>query len=154
MMVTSSNEEAERIIMERIKHIANSIHVSIVVKVDFPTLHVNLRLPILDTGMWIQEVEINGVKKYQILYSYYEKEMASKYLIHSNSALPRKSKMNILVNELLRVMRNTSLRVDESQKIKNVQHFINKMQFSGYDQEDKVHVYKKAKKIFTEDINN
>ena len=153
-LLDNTNEEAEKIIMGSVKRIANSIHDSIVVKVDFPSLHTNHRLPILDTDMWIQEVEVNGVKKHQILYSYYEKEMASKYLIHSNSALPQKSKMNILVNELLRVMRTTSLRVDETQKIKNVQHFINKMQFSGYDQEDKVHVYKKAKKTFTEDVND
>ena len=148
-----TDEEAEKIIMEKVKGIANSIHSSIKVKVDYPTLHANQRIPILDTEMWIEEVEINGIKKHQILYSYYEKEMSSKYLIHNNSAISRGSKMNILVNELLRVMKNTSLRVNEDQKNENIQHFINKMQFSGYDQEDRIIVYKKAKKIFTEKVN-
>ena len=139
--------------MENIKDIANSIHSSIVVKVDYPTLHENNRLPILDTEMWISDIETDGTIRKQILYSYYEKEMCSKYLIHNNSAISRGSKMNILVNELLRVLRNTSVRVDEKERSKHIQHFINKMQLSGYDQEDRIKVYTKAKKIFTEKVN-
>ena len=79
-------EAKERRIMERIKLIANSIHKSISVKVDYPSNHPNKRLPILDTEMWIEKIEVNGVMKHQILYSYYEKEMSSKYLIHKTSA--------------------------------------------------------------------
>ena len=149
----STDKEAEKIIMQKIKSIANSIHDSIVVKVDHPTLHMNNRLPILDTEMWIDEVDINGTRKHQILYSYYEKEMSSKYLIHNNSAISRNSKISILINELLRVMRNTSLMIHQEEKNRNIQHFINKMQLSGYNQEDRVSVYRKAKKIFAEKVN-
>ena len=149
----NTKQENEKIIMEKIKEVANSIHSSITVKVDYPSLHVNNRLPILDTEMWIEEVEVNGRRRHQILYSYYEKEMACKYLIHNDSAISRGSKMNILVNELLRLMKNTSLRVDAEERKKNVQHFINRMQFSGYNQEDRVKVYTKAKRIFVEKVN-
>ena len=103
--------------------------------------------------MWIEEVEISGSKRHQVLYSYYEKEMSSKYVIHQSTAISRSSKMNILVNELLRVMRNTCLRVNQEEKDKHVQHFINKMQLSGYNQEDRIHVYKKAKKMFSQTTN-
>ena len=78
------------------------------------------------TQMWIAEVEVNGTMKHQILYSYYEKEMSSKYLVHKYSAMSDQSKTNILVNDLTRVMKNTPLRVNGEQKQKqwNIQHFI------------------------------
>ena len=76
--------------------------------------------------------------------------MSSKHVLHKESAISRGSKINILVNELLRVMRNTSLRVQQEEKDKHIQHFINKMQFSGYNQEDRVQVYQKAKRKFEE----
>ena len=81
-----------------------------------------------------------------------EKEMSSKYLIHKNTAISRSSKMNILVNELLRIMKNTSLRVKQDERDKHVQHFMHKMQLSEYNQEDRVHVYKKAMRIFRENV--
>ena len=149
----STDEEAEQETMERTKVIANSIHKSIQVKVDSPTKHKDSRLPILDTKMWLEVVEIAGILRHQILYVYYEKEMSSKYVIHKNSAIPRCSKINILVNELLRVMRNTSLRVKQEEKDRHVQHFMSKMQLSGYNQEDRVQVYRKAKRIFAEKVN-
>ena len=100
--------------------------------------------------MWIAEVEVNGTMKHQILYSYYEKEMSSKYLVHEYSAMSDQSKTNILVNDLIRVMKNTSLRVNGEQKQRNIQHFINKMQFSGYGKEERIKVYNKATKNFKE----
>ena len=139
--------------MEQIKTIANSIHWSIQVKVDFPSKHENKRVPTLDTEMWLEEVDVGGTRKHQILYSYYEKEMSSRYLVHKNTAIPQSSKMNILVNELLRVMRNTSLRIMQAEKDSHVQHFITKMQLSGYNQEDRIHVYQKAKRIFAEKVD-
>ena len=148
------NEKTEKEIMEKIKIIANSIHPSISVKVDYPSNQPNKRLPILDTEMWIEKVCVNGELKHQILYSYYEKEMSSKYLVHKNSALSNQSKMNILVNDLVRVMKNTSLQVNDEERQRNIQYYINKIQFSGYSQQERIHVYKKAKKLFDEKIKN
>ena len=130
-LMSCSGEEAEEQTMERIKTTANSIHWSVQVTVDCPSKHHDQRMPILDTKQWLDEVEVRGVMKHQILYSYYEKEMSSKYVLHKESAISRGSKINILVNELLRVMRNTSLRLDQKERDKHVHHFVNKMQFSG-----------------------
>ena len=102
--------------------------------------------------MWIDEIEVNGTIKHQILYSYYEKEVSSKYLIHKHSAISYKSKINILINDLTRVMKNTSVRVNEAEKERHIQHFINKMQFSGYDKNTRIQVYRKAKNIFQENV--
>ena len=40
-------------------------------------------------------VEVNGELKEQIMHSYYNKEMASKYVIHRDSANPMKSEKEI-----------------------------------------------------------
>ena len=44
--------------------------------------------------------------------------------------------------------RNVSSQYNRKERPKHVQHFIRRMQFSGYAQEDKVLVYKKARKLF------
>ena len=76
--------------------------------------------------------------------------MSSKYLIHKNSALSNQSKINILVNDLVRVRKYTTLRVDDDEKQRNIQPFMNKMQFSGYEKGERIKVYRKAKRIFEE----
>ena len=49
-------------------------------------------------------------------------------------------------------MKNTSVRVNEVEKERHIQHFINKMQFSGYDKNIRIQVYRKAKNIFQENV--
>ena len=149
-----TNKEKEKHIMEKIKNIANSIHESISVKVDYPSNHENKRLPILDTEMWIEQVNVKGVSKPQILYSYYEKEMSSKYVLHKDSAISSIAKINILTNDLVRVMKNTSTQLHKEEQRKNIQHYINRMQFSGYGKEERIRVYTKAKRIFEKTIGN
>ena len=147
-------DDKEKEIMNRVKDIANSIHESIVVKVDYPSNHANKRLPILDTEMWIENIEIDGVKKNQVLYSFYEKEMSNKYVIHWDSAISYTSKINILTNDLVRVMKNMSERLDRKEKISKVQHYVNRLQYSGYDQRERIKVYNKAKNIYNGMIRN
>ena len=147
-------DDKEKEIMNRVKDIANSIHESIVVKVDYPSNHANKRLHVLDTEMWLENIEIDGVKKSQVLYSFYEKEMSNKYVIHWDSAISYTSKINILTNDLVRVMKNMSERLDRKEKISKVQHYVNRLQYSGYDQRERIKVYNKAKKIYNEMIRN
>ena len=44
----NNNEEKEKKMVEKLKDVANSIHESISVKVDYPSNHENQRLPILN----------------------------------------------------------------------------------------------------------
>ena len=97
--------------------------------------------------MWIEEVDVSGTKKHQIIYSYYQKEMSSKYLIHKKSALSNQSKINILINDLVRVMKNIALKVGDDERQSNIQHFMNKIQFSGYEKDERIKVYQKSKMI-------
>ena len=134
--------------MTFIKNIANKIQKSIQVAIDYRSNHMNGRMLVLDLEQWIEEVEVEGNSKYQILHSHYMKNIASQNLVNRESALSMQTKISILVSDLERVMGNVSVQRNGEERSKHVQHFMHRMQFSGYSQEDKVLVYKKAKREF------
>jgi len=58
------------------------------------------------------------------------------------------AKVSILVADLVRVMSNVLEECNREERSKHMQYFVHRMRFSAYVQEDKVLVYKKAKKLF------
>eukprot|EP00794_Sanderia_malayensis_P001548 gene1548-1711_t len=124
-------------IMMEIQTIANEIHPSISVTSDHPTNHTNKRMPVLDLELWIDMVETNGTLKHQILFTHYMKPMTSKYIVNKRSALSTTMKKSVLVSDLVRTMRNVLLQCPESERQKHVQNFIKRMEFSGYDQQER-----------------
>ena len=138
------NEDDKRT-MQKLQQIANNIHSSIQLTIDYPSNHQNGRLPTLDTGQWIEDTEIEGIIKPQILHSHYIKPMANKLVIHRDSALPKNTKITILVSDLLRLMKNISKHCGDNERIRKVQEFMNRMQHSGYPKTDRAYVYRRAK---------
>ena len=68
----------------------------------------------LDIQVWCEE----GAKGEQLLHhSYYEKPVTSPLVLMEKSALPARSKMVVLTQELLRRMKNTSPRVDPQERV-------------------------------------
>ena len=130
--------------------IGNDIHPSIQVTIDFPSNNENGRMPVLDTEHWMSEIEENGVKKVQVLHSHYSKPMANAFVIHKESAVSERNKESILVADLTRVMRNISTKCSEQERRSKVQHFISRMQYSGYGMEERVRVYRLAKRRYEE----
>ena len=126
---------------------ANTIHPSIQVTIDYPDNNANGRMPVLDTEQWMQEVVIQGERKLQIMHSHYRKPMANVALINKNSAISDRSKENILVADLVRIMRNISNMCEESERKSKIQFYINRLQYSGYESNERVNIYKKAKSI-------
>ena len=110
--------------MEIIKSIANGINPNIQVKVDFPLNNNDNRLPALDLKLWIEEIEINGQMKPQIIHSHYMKPMANRHVIHKESAMSIKKKINILSNDLVRIIKNTSTKCKQDEINKSVQYYI------------------------------
>ena len=80
---------------EFLSEVANSIHQSIVVKSDFPSKNSDLKMPLLDLKIWIDKEEM-------IRFSFFSKEMSSKYFIPLNSAHSQSMKRRMLANEGLR----------------------------------------------------
>ncbi len=68
--------------MEEMQRVANTIHPSIRVTIDYPSNHADGKLPVLDTKQWIE----NG----KLMHTYYSKPMSSKYVVMESSALPEK----------------------------------------------------------------
>ena len=78
---------ADETIMTYIKKIANKIHKSIQVAIDYPSNHMDGRLPALDLKKWIKEVKVEGSSKYQIIHSHYIKNIAIQNVIYKESVL-------------------------------------------------------------------
>ena len=128
--VKVEGEAADKTVMVCIKNIAIIIHKSIQVTIDYPSNHMNGRMPVLDLEQWIEEGEVEGSSKYQILHSHYMKSIASQNGINKESALSMQTKISILVSDLVRVMRNVLVQCNGEERSKHVQHFIHRMQFS------------------------
>ena len=136
--------------MKKLQEIGNNIHPSIQVTIDFPSNNQNGRMPVLDTEHWLQEVLINGTPRRQVLYSHYSKPMSNMFLTHKDSAMSTRTKESVLVADLTRVMRNISLQCTVEERRVKVQHYMARLQFSGYSREERIKVYRRAKKRFDE----
>ena len=138
--------------MRRLQEIGNGIHPSIQVTVDFPSNNQNGRMPVLDTEHWLQEVMINGTLKRQVLHSHYSKPMSNPFVTHKDSAISIRTKESVLVADLTRVMRNISLQCAPEERREKIQHYMARLQYSGYTMEERVKIYQTAKRRFDEMI--
>jgi hypothetical protein len=91
--------------------------------------------------MWIGR---NKDNIYKVMHDHYMKPVATRSLIHSDSAHPDNVKMNILVNEARRILRNCSPELDWTDTAAHLNYFVQRMQYSGYDKEARYKVMKKA----------
>ena len=99
------NQAKDERTMKKLQEIGNSIHPSIQLTIDYASNNENGRIPILDTEQWIENVEVGNEIKPQIIHSHYTKPMASKHVIHHDSAIPYRSKINIPLADLVRIMK-------------------------------------------------
>ena len=129
-------------VMNEIKELADSIDKSLTVKTDISDKYQDRKLPILDLKVWIGN-DKEGRKK--VLYTHYMKDVSTKKVIKRNSAHGEGMKQNVLVNDICRVMRNCSERLDwNDDKKENLEMYMRRMQVSGYSEEDRLKTLKKA----------
>ena len=84
----------------------------------------------LDLKLWVEEIE----GRVYILYEHYEKEMATKSVVHAESAIPMNTKRTILTQEMLRILLHCSRLIPWESVCKHLNNFTKKMQYSGYNQ--------------------
>ena len=77
--------------MRLLQQVASSIHPSIRLTIDYPSKNPDGKVAMLDLKMWI--TEIDGVKR--LVHEHYEKDMASKMVVHARFSLSEKTKMTI-----------------------------------------------------------
>ena len=81
-------------------------------------------LPTLDTRLWMKDG--------QIRYSYYEKPMCNKQVVHNDSAMGENSKVASLGQELIRRLKNTNIELEQGKIDGIVDNFTVKLISSGY----------------------
>ena len=96
--------ETDTTIMNKILFLANSIHPSIQLELDSPYKHTDEKMPLLDIKLWTEKVENNGREYTIIMHEFYKKTVATKSVIHANSAISWSSKRTILSQEGLRIL--------------------------------------------------
>ena len=120
--------------MEFVRETASEIHPSIQVTIDYPSKKEDGRMPILDLKVWMTRRfdEVTHEVTVAILHEFYSKEVASKAVINSRSAVPEKMKRTVLTQEVIRVLRNCSTLLPWRDICKHIEEYSKRMQFSGY----------------------
>ena len=124
-----------------IKKMAESIDPAIRVTTDARCEHEDKKLPLLDIKVWIGK---NAEGKTKILHEHYMKDVASRSVIWERSAHSEKTKFNVMVNEVMRIMKNCSVDLDWQVIAEHVTHLMRRMQFSGYDHKFRYRVVTRA----------
>jgi hypothetical protein len=119
-----SRREDERT-AEFLSEVANSIHQSIGVKSDFPSKNFDRKMPLLDLKIWVDKEDI-------IKFSFFSKEMSSKYFIPMSSAHSQSMKKSMLSNEGLRRLLNMSPDLPWEEYVEVMNQYAVKMWRSGY----------------------
>ena len=114
-------------VVKYISKIADSIDQCIRTTYDYCSNYKDGKLPMLDTKLWIGK-SIND--EWKILHTHYMKDVSSRFLIHARSAHPSNMKLNVLVNEGLRVLRNCSIHLGWEEGKRHLQYFVQRMQYS------------------------
>ena len=144
-------KEKENNTMKECIAVANSLHPSIQVTGDIPTNYADGRLPILDLRVCINEVHL-GV--YKIVTTHYIKDVSTRAVINSKSSHPIQMKKNVMINEIMRILRNCNRFCPWEETANHISYFMKRLQFSGYDQDFRYEVVKKAMRRNRQKIQN
>ena len=123
-------DTTDEMVITRISQIADTIDPAIKSTYDVGSNYEDGRLPMLDLKLWIGQ---RNDGTWKILHSHYMKDVSSRYVIHARSSHPISMKINVLVNEGLRILRNTNSSLGWDEAKRHLQYFVRRMQFSGYD---------------------
>ena len=132
--------------MAVVKAIGNDIHPSIQLEVDFPSNHVDNKMPSLDLKLWVERVEGSTC----IMHEFYSKDVSSNLVVHARSALSWPVKRTVLSQEMLRVLLNCSIGLPWEQVIVHANRLMLRVQFSGYTKKFRYQVVRSALKAYDE----
>ena len=147
-----SQGEKEKEVMECVKSMADGIDPSLTVSTDVCGNYPDRRLPILNVKVWIGEDSEGTVR---ILHTHYMKDVSSRLVMGAESSHGSRMRMNVMVNELLTVMRNCSVYLDwDSEAGPHLTYFMRRMQWSGYTVKERHDVLTRALARYDKTIEN
>jgi hypothetical protein len=106
MAEIDQRRELDERAMRLFHSIANSIHSSTQMEIDYPFCHGDRKLPILDLKVWISErnkLRRDRERTIVVLHEFFSKEVSSKCVIGARLAIPWNSKRTMLAQEILRI---------------------------------------------------
>ena len=125
------------------------------VKIEFPSNHASSRMPVPDTQQWTEPVKCRNTAKCQIFHSRYRKLIASKHVVNKKSALSQEMKMDTLVADLVRIMRNVSpLCCSNTERTEHIQTFRKPPTILSLSTKDRTSPFLKASQKFKVIVNN
>ena len=108
-------------------------------------LKIPFKPTILDIVTWVQKKEPEKQNmKNQIFYEFYEKPMASKFVIMKDSAAPLSQKRTVLTQEGIRRLKNCKAELDWSRKAEHLSNLMQKLKNSGYDEQFRLEILKSS----------
>ena len=111
-----------------LRDIANDVQQGIVMEKEYPSNNSDCKMPVLDMKVWMDQ---DGI----ILYQHFEKPMASKKVMHAQSAQSGPCKRNVHKQEVLRRLLNSSARLDwDSQVAPVITTYMGRMKHAGYSE--------------------
>ena len=141
IVLKTSEDEREKDIMEKVKSIGDKIHRSIQLEADYPDRYEDKKVPILDLKVWVD----NNNK---VVHEYYSKPVASKAVVNSESAMPLKDRRTVLTQEILRIILRCSPLLPWERVKEHIEHYMLRMQFSGYSEQIRKQVLHSAVKAY------
>ena len=127
----------DKVTMEIVKEVANSISSMIKMTVDFPSNHADLKVPMLDVKVWLNQKDEN-----KIYYTFFEKPTKSPFVMSKSSAMPITKKIECLGQEVFRRLHNMKKELEEEEKTKVLNDFMIKLKISGYNEYDRLQILK------------
>ena len=122
------NRSVDQRTAELVRKIANSVTPMLKWTCDYPSAHLSGKMPVLDIQTWVIETECGTVTKYE----FYRKPMSNPVSIPAESALANGVKLATHRQEVLRILRNTSVDTPWFVKANHLTDFSWRMKVSGY----------------------
>ena len=97
------------------------------------------KLPILDLKVWLEKK-----KGFRIMHEFYKKPMATRYTLRKGTAYPKEKIRAVLVEEVMRRLRNCSPELSEERKGEFLTEYAKEMQNSGHDEALRKEVMERA----------
>ena len=141
-----NEDDDDKTVAKELTEIANQIIDGIKMACDLPSNHTNMKLPILDMEVWLDE-------EGNVLHNHYEKKVSSKLVISQRSAHSNASKRSVHIQELTRRMYGTSRELDWDENVAPVlSEYCGRMMAGGYSEKYRKNIVKHALVIYDDKI--
>ena len=111
---------------------------------DLPSRYQSGKVPMLDLQVWIERSGPGTI----IRHTYYEKQVTSPLVFHNRGACPTRQKIVVLAEEAKRRLYNQDRQHSPEDRMKDLQHFTQKLIDSDYGKETRREILKAGVKRF------